>query len=82
MLLDGKEIIEDEKEEKQKRTEGSHSQGKAIYICKSYPYKNVFFSLFLQIFQFISMFGLFIIIPFIILMFLQSHYVELCFIRP
>jgi len=33
MLLDGKEIIEDETEEKQKRTEGSHSQGKAIFIC-------------------------------------------------
>jgi len=58
MLLDGKEIVEDEKEEKQKRTEGSHSQGKSIFICKSSPLKKWFF---LQILQFISIFGLFII---------------------
>ena len=49
MLLDGKEIVEDEKEEKQKRTEGSHSQGKSIFICKSSPYKISF----LQILQYI-----------------------------
>ena len=45
MLLDGKEIVEEEeKEEKQKRTEGSHSQGKSIFICKSSPYKVFFFT--------------------------------------
>ena len=53
MLLDGKEIVEEEKEEKQKRTEGSHSQGKSLFICKSSSNKNVFSRFFLQILQYI-----------------------------
>ena len=70
MLLDGKEIVEDEKEEKQKRTEGSHSQGKSIFICKSSPLKKwVFFTNFTIYFDIWFIHNFFLII----LIFLQSH---------